>query len=60
MMETRQRDTPTGLSPSADAPKEKQRRVVVGRGLAIFIAGVALAAFALYIFVVIYGIFAAT
>lgn len=60
MMETRQRDTPAGLSPSAEPPKEKQRRVVVGRGLAIFIAGVALSAFALYIFIVVYGIFAST
>lgn len=49
--------TPTGLSPSADSPKQKRRKLRAGRGLLIFISGVALSAFALYIFVALYGIF---
>lgn len=48
--------TPTGLSPSADSGPQKKRKVVAGRGLVMFIAGVALAAFAMYIFVAFYGI----
>ena len=50
-------ETPTGLSPSADSPEQKGRKLLAGRGLLVFICGVALCAFALYIFVALYGIF---
>ena len=52
--------TPTGLSPSADPPEQKKRKVVAGRGLMMLIAGVALAAFAIYTFIVLYGIMTST
>lgn len=57
-METKKKGTPTGLSPSADSPSQKKRKVVAGRGLALFIAGFALMAFALYLFIVVYGVMA--
>jgi hypothetical protein len=50
------KETPTGLSPSADPPAQKRRKVVAGRGLLLFVVGVAFAAAALYTFVVVYGI----
>ncbi|MGK6316764.1 hypothetical protein [Neorhizobium sp. DT-125] len=53
-------ETPTGLSPSADHPAQKRRKMSAGRGLALFIAGVAAAAFAVYLFVVVYGLIAGT
>ncbi|MGK9050955.1 hypothetical protein QTA58_20645 [Neorhizobium sp. CSC1952] len=53
-------ETPTGLSPSADHPAQKRRKMRAGRGLALFIAGVAAAAFAVYLFVVVYGLVAGT
>jgi len=52
--------TPTGLSPSADAQPQKKRKVFAGRGLVIFIAGVAVAAFCLYVFIALYGIYVST
>lgn len=55
-METKDKETPTGLSPSADSPEQKKRKLVAGQGLALFIAGFALVAFALYIFIVVYGV----
>lgn len=51
-------ETPTGLSPSADCPEQMKRKVSAGRGLALFIAGVAAAAFVIYLFIVIYGLVA--
>ncbi|MCJ9754386.1 hypothetical protein MOV61_27015 [Neorhizobium sp. BETTINA12A] len=56
----KQRETPTGLSPSADPEPQKKRKVVVGRGLAIFVAGAAVAAFCLYVLIALYGIYAST
>lgn len=50
-------ETPTGLSPSADPPAQKRRKVRAGRSALVLIAVVALAAFLLYIFIVLYGIF---
>ena len=47
-------ETPTGLSPSADSPAQKKRKVMAGRGILMFIVGVAVAAFALYIFAAAY------
>ncbi|MCB5203804.1 hypothetical protein LH464_15130 [Neorhizobium sp. T786] len=55
-METKDKRTPTGLSPSADSPEKKKRKIVAGRGLALFIAGFGLMAFALYLFIVVYGV----
>lgn len=52
------KETPTGLSPSADPPAQKRRKVMAGRGALMLIVGVALAAFSLYILIVLYGIFA--
>jgi hypothetical protein len=48
--------TPTGLAPSADSPQQKREKVQIGRGFVAIICGVAIASFALYIFVVAYGI----
>ena len=50
-------ETPTGLAPSADPPDQKRRRILAGRGLVMVVAGVALAAFALYAFAALYGLF---
>jgi hypothetical protein len=47
---------PTGLSPSADSPAQKRRKVLAGRGALMLIVGVALAAFGLYILIAFYGI----
>jgi len=54
------RETPAGLSPSGDAEPQKKRKVVAGRGLVMFVAAVAVAAFCLYILVVLYGIYSST
>ncbi|MCQ1769320.1 hypothetical protein NOJ28_27730 [Neorhizobium galegae] len=58
--ETPRSETPTGLSPSADSEPQKTRKVIAGRGLVMFIAGVAVAAFCLYMFIALYGIYAHT
>lgn len=58
MTEPKNKETPTGLSPSADQPEQKHRKVVIGRGLVIFIACVAIAAFMIYAFIAAYGIIA--
>lgn len=55
-MKPNEKGTPTGLSPSADTPAQKNRKVLGGRGLALFIGGIAVAAFALYLFIVVYGV----
>jgi hypothetical protein len=49
------RDTPTGLPPSADLPWQKRQKEMAGRGLAIFVVGVAIGAFAICGFIFIYG-----
>lgn len=49
-------ETPTGLAPSADTPAEKRRKVRIGKGFVVLICAFALAAFALYTFIVVYGI----
>lgn len=51
-------ETPTGLSPFDDSPAEKRTKVQAGKGLVWIICGVAVAAFALYAFTVVYGIIA--
>ena len=56
MDDNREKGTPTGLSPSADPPAQKKRKVFAGRGLALFVSGVAIAAFGLYILIAFYGI----
>jgi len=55
----RDNETPTGLAPSADLPAEKGKRVTLGKGAITFICGVAVAAFAIYAFIVTYGLYAA-
>jgi len=55
----RDNKTPTGLAPSADSPSEKRKRLAIGKGAITFICGVAVAAFAIYAFIVMYGIYAA-
>lgn len=52
-------ETPTGLAPSASSPREKRQKVQIGRGAVMLICGVAFAAFAIYIFIVIYGLMSA-
>lgn len=54
------RDTPTGLSPSADTPPQKKRRVLAGRAAVLLIAGVAVAAFALYLLIIVFGLMTGT
>lgn len=49
-------ETPTGLSPSDDTPAEKRTKLRAGKGLIWIICGVAVVAFALYAFTVVYGI----
>ena len=51
-------ETSTGFAPSVDSPAQKRRKILAGRGALMLIAGVALAAFSLYILIVLYGIFA--
>lgn len=53
-------ETPTGLSPSADPPAQKERKVSAGRGLVLLIGSVAIAAFAVYLFIIIYGLVTGT
>jgi len=55
----RDNETPTGLAPSADTPGEKRARLNIGRGALLLICGVTVAAFAIYAFIVMYGIYAA-
>ncbi|UPA25866.1 hypothetical protein [Shinella oryzae] len=52
-------ETPVGLAPSADSPREKRRKLQIGRGAIMVICGVGIAAFVLYTFTVLYGIFTA-
>ena len=48
--------TPAGLAPSADPPAQTRRKVLAGRGIVLFIAGVAAVAFGLYLMIVVYGL----
>jgi hypothetical protein len=57
MAERERNDTPTGLSPSADSPAQKRRKVTAGRGLLILIIGITVGAFSLYVFIAVYGLF---
>lgn len=50
-------ETLTGRAPSAGSPEQKRRKILAGRGALMLIAGVALAAFSLYVLLVLYGIF---
>lgn len=43
-------ETPVGLAQSADSPKEKRRKLQIGRGAIMVICGVGVAAFVLYTF----------
>jgi hypothetical protein len=43
------------VAPSADTPEQTARKGRAGKGIIIFIAGFALAAFALYLSVLIYA-----
>ncbi|MDP9840521.1 hypothetical protein J2T09_005308 [Neorhizobium huautlense] len=60
MTERKSAETPTGLTPSNDTPQEKKRKVLLGRGAVGFLAAFAIAAFALYIFIAVYGLIAGT
>lgn len=40
--------------------RERSLRAIAGRGLVMFVAGVAVAAFCLYVFIALYGIHART
>ncbi len=51
-------ETSTGTEPSPDAPLTKRRRLIAARGLVAFIGGAAIAAFALYAFIIVYGTWA--
>jgi hypothetical protein len=52
--------TPTGLSPSADSPGQKKRKLLAGKGLTLVIVGIAAFAAFLYVFIALYGIFLST
>ncbi|MDX3925751.1 MAG: hypothetical protein QHC90_08065 [Shinella sp.] len=49
-------DKDPALAPSADSSPRKERKLLAGKGLAWFIAGVAVAAFLIYLFIVFYGV----
>jgi len=44
------------LAPSNDSPAQTKKKVNSGRGIVIFIGGVAVVAFCLYLFIVVYGV----
>ena len=44
------------LAPSNDGPNQTTKKVNSGRGIILFIGGVAAVAFGLYLFIVVYGI----
>ena len=44
-----------GLAPSADSHQQRVKKVRAGRGLVIFIAGVAIGALLLYLTIAIYA-----
>lgn len=48
--------TPTGHSPSPVPPAQKRRKILAGRGALMLLAGIAIAAFSLYILIALYGI----
>ncbi|NSY15064.1 hypothetical protein [Agrobacterium vitis] len=53
-------ETPTGLAPSADSPEQKRRKLLAGKGLMLFIVGIAALAAFLYVFIAVYGILSST
>ena len=55
-MMTDHKKTPAGLAPSSDPPQQTRRKVLAGRGIVLFIAGVAVVAFGLYMLIVVYGL----
>jgi hypothetical protein len=55
-----QDETPTGLAPSADSPEQKKKKLIAGKGLMLFIAGIAALAAVLYVFIAFYGIYSST
>lgn len=53
-------DTPTDFTPSNDLPREKRRKVLMGRGAVVFLATFAIAAFAPYISIAGCGLISGT
>ncbi|WP_455272901.1 hypothetical protein [Rhizobium herbae] len=52
-------ETPTGLAPSADSRAETRRKVLAGKGVVLTISAIAVGAFIIYAFIMIYGIMSA-
>ncbi|MBW6425359.1 hypothetical protein KX729_28420 [Rhizobium sp. XQZ8] len=50
-------ETPTGLAPSSDSSEQKKKKLQAGKGLMLFIVGIAALAAFLYVFIAVYGIF---
>ncbi len=48
-----------GVSPGPASPEKKTKQALLGRGLALFIGGVAVTAFLLYLAVALYAAFRA-
>jgi len=44
------------LAPSNDSPAQTTKKINSGRGIVLFIGGVAVIAFCLYLFIVVYGV----
>ena len=44
-------DKDPALAPSADSPTENRRKLKVGKGMMLFLLGIAILAFALYLLV---------
>ena len=53
-------EMPTGLAPSAGSPEQKKKKLIAGKGLTLFIAGIAALAAFLYVFIALYGIYSST
>ena len=53
-------ETPTELAPSADSLEQNKKKVQAGKGLMLFIVGIAALAAFLYGFIALYGIFQST
>jgi hypothetical protein len=52
-------ETTTGLAPSANSPAQNRRKVSMGNGVILMIGAVAVGAFIIYAFIMIYGIMTA-
>lgn len=48
---TRNPDDDPALAPSADTRPEKRRKMAAGKGVLLFVAGLAILAFALYLLI---------